>query len=190
MTIFTHRKTAVLAAMSACALAACSSPEAPEDIATDDMAANVPTTSPGSGPAGAPGGARGAPVLLEAMEPQDQAGVALDGELGCAFYASRGDDPLFVGAGDVGSDGGAEGLVKVDGQPVRLAMDGAGGYDRMADGALFSAGALAAEIDVTGSEPLAEDPPIAGESPIFPARLTVTREGRSIAVDGLYECGP
>ena len=103
MTIFIHRKTAALAAMSACALAACSSPETPEDDATDDVAVGVPAGSSNR----APSGAGGAPVLLEAMEPQDQARVTLDGELGCAFYASRGDDPLFLGAGDVGKIGRA-----------------------------------------------------------------------------------
>jgi len=132
----------------------------------------------------------GAPILLETLGPDDHEIVQLSGELGCAFYASRGDEPLFIGLGFVSDEESAEGLVKIDGSPVKLAMEGAGGYDRMAAGARFTGTDLAVEVNVTGAEPLPEDPPIAGESPMHHARMSVARAGRELQIDGYYECGP
>jgi hypothetical protein len=188
MTMHSKARPALVAALSAtlaAALAACSSPESDEPASEETAIARQ-----AEGPRSGAGGATGAPLLLEALEPGDRAGGQLQGELGCAFYASRGDDPLFMGAGSVSNGASAQGLLKIDGEPVLLTMEGLGGYDRMADGARFTAETLSADIEVTGSEPLAEDPPVAGESPMLEARLTVAREGRTIAIDGFYECGP
>ena len=182
----TKAMPALMAVLATALLAACSSPESGDEPAPDDAAQPMQAR----GQRGAAGGSLGAPLLLEALTPGDRSRAELEGELGCAFYASRGDDPLFAGAGNVSADAGAQGLVKVDGAAVLLTMEGPGGYDRMADGARFTADTLSAEIELTGSEPLAEDPPIAAESPMVEARLTVAREGRTIAIDGLYECGP
>ena len=137
-----------------------------------------------------PSATAGAPILLETLGPGDRNDVELVGELGCGFYASRGDDPLFIGLGTVSDEDSAEGMVKVDGRAVKLVMNGAGGYDRMADGAQFTGGGLTVAFSVIGAEPLAEDPPVAGESPVHPARMHVARAGRELQIDGYYECGP
>jgi len=131
-----------------------------------------------------------APILLETLGPRDRDDVELAGELGCGFYASRGGDPLFIGMGSVSDAESAEGMVKIDGRAVKLAMNGVGGYDRLVDGAQFAGGGLIVAVSVTGTEPLAEDPPVAGESPVHPARMHVARAGRELQIDGYYECGP
>ena len=177
-----RRENLLHAMILAFLLTACSSPEPQDEAQPVEASPSAEISAPAQPP--------GAPVMLDTLNADDRAENRLDGELGCAFSPSRGDDPLLSAASYVDPGVGGEALVKIDGEPVRLAMDGTGGYDRMTDGVRFAADGLSAQIEVTGDQPLPEDPPIAGESPIYTARLTVERDGRAISIDGFYECGP
>lgn len=130
-------------------------------------------------------------ATLEELGEADLVGLALEGELACAFRRSGDDAPIFLGRGNVLEDAGAEAAVKYGGSVRRLAMDGRGGYDAMADGARFDGQGLTLTIDRTGDEPIAEEPRVAMESPIYPATLTFTGPGEARqAIEGLFECGP
>ncbi len=88
-------------------------------------------------------------------------------------------------------DAGAEAAAKYGGSVRRLAMEGTGGYDAMADGARFSGEGLTLTIARTGDAPIAEEPKVAMESPVYPATLTVTVPGETgQTIEGLFECGP
>jgi len=130
-------------------------------------------------------------AMLGELDETDLAGAGLEGELACAFRRNDGDAPIFLGRGDVLDEAGAQGAVKYGGAVHRLAMDGRGGYDAMADGAQFGGEGLILTIAPTGDEPLAEKPQVAMESPIHPATLTFTAPGEAKqTIEGLFECGP
>ena len=129
---------------------------------------------------------------LAALSPQDIRSASLDGELGCVFRAGRplDSDLYFFGAGFVDPKAGAQGIVRIDGEVVGMQMDGAGGYDRLASGAVLTGSDIAIAIAVTGDKPVRENPPVAMESPIYEASLTATRGDFEQVLDGVYECGP
>ena len=153
-------------------------------------AANEPEEEPASGTARTTQAAPGAPIMLDTLAPDAISAAGLAGELGCSFAFSRGDEPLLMGWGFVDSPGAAEALMKVDGAVVKLAQVGGGGFEAMASGSTFSAEELSASVEVTGDRPLPEEPQVAMESPIHPARLTIERSGRKLMIDGFWECGP
>ena len=163
--LFAVRRNFALAALIG--LGACGSPD-PQASSTNAAADAVSTAAP-SAPAVA-----SAPLLLETIDPAELASANRQGERGCAFYATRNDDPLFVGKGPIGQDIEANGLVKIDRQVTKLAMNGAGGYDQMAAGATFAAGDLAAQIAIIDPAPVRETPAVADGSPTRHARLTST----------------
>lgn len=128
---------------------------------------------------------------LEEMSEADLVRTDLEGELACAFRAGEKAAPLFLGRGNVLDDAGARGAVKYEGTVRTLAMDGTGGYDAMADGARFEGEGLALTIATSSDEPLAEEPQVAMESPIYPATLTFSPAGQPAqTIEGLFECGP
>ena len=45
-------------------------------------------------------------------------------------------------------------------------------------------------VERTAARPLTENPRIAMESPLYPARMTVARGGERTVVAGFWECGP
>lgn len=130
------------------------------------------------------------PIDLGTLSYEDAAAADLEGELGCGFMPALGGEELWIGQGDVLPEAGAQGLIRVDGEPVELTMAGIGGYDVMADGARFTAGDLAVSFTRTGTEPLVEEPGIEMESAAFPTTMTVTRGTRKLVVEGVLECGP
>lgn len=178
------RTRASLAASALLILAACSPPSEPAGEGANEAEAAT------GEPAGLPVRATGAPILLETLAPADLQAAELEGELGCSFSAARNDEPLFLGMANVIGDEGAQGLVRIDGDVSPLSMDAVGGYDRMAQGARFSAGQLSLSFEVKGGTPLPEDPPVAGELPLREARMVVARGDRRLAIDGFWECGP
>lgn len=129
---------------------------------------------------------------LDELSEADVSGAELAGELACSFRRAQGEGTLFLGRGDVVDTAGAEAVVKLGGAVRQLAMAGEGGYDAMADGARFEGEGIALAIAKSGDEPIAEDPQVAMESPIYPAVMTVVagpgQEER--AIQGLLECGP
>lgn len=130
-------------------------------------------------------------ATLEELGAADLADIALEGELACAFRRTEGAAPIFLGRGNVLEDAGAEAAAKYGGSVRRLAMEGTGGYDAMADGARFSGEGLTLTIARTGDAPIAEEPKVAMESPVYPATLTVTVPGETgQTIEGLFECGP
>lgn len=138
----------------------------------------------------APPAAAPAPAL-EVLSEADLARADLQGELACTFRRGDKGGPIFLGRGDVLDDAGAEGAVKYGGAVRELAMEGTGGYDAMADGARFEGGGFTLAIATTGDEPLAEEPSVAMESPIYPATLTFTAPGEvERTIEGVFECGP
>ncbi len=166
-------------------LAACGS-EPTNEPAADSAAttsAPVPTASATPAPAAKP-------IDLGTLSYNDIAGARLDGELGCNFKRGFGSEELWIGMADVLPDADAQGVIKIDGKVVDLSMDGTGGFNAMADGARFIAGDLAVAFVRTGSEPLVEELAIEMESSAFPTRMTVTRGGQTLAVEGVLECGP
>lgn len=136
-------------------------------------------------------GAAGSPMMLEELDEADLTDAGLEGELACAFRRGEEGAPIFLGRGDVHDDVGAAAAVKYDGAVRKLAMEGRGGYDAMADGRRFSGQGLTLTIATTSDEPLAEEPQVAMESPIYPATLTFTAPGEAKrAIEGVFECGP
>lgn len=130
-------------------------------------------------------------ATLEELGEADIRSARLEGELACTFRRENGQAPIFFGRGNVLDDAGAVAAVKYDGSVRRLAMEGRGGYDAMADGARFGGQGLTLTIDRAGDEPVAEEPQVAMESPIYPATLTFTGPGEARqAIEGLFECGP
>lgn len=128
---------------------------------------------------------------LEELSEADLAQTDLAGELACTFRRSEEGGPIFLGRGNVVDEAGAEGAVKYHGAVRKLAMEGKGGYDAMADGARFEGSGFTLTIATTGDEPLAEEPQVAMESPIYPATLTFTAPGEvERTIEGVFECGP
>lgn len=130
-------------------------------------------------------------ATLEELDEADIRSARLEGELACTFRRGDGQAPVFFGRGNVLDDVGAVAAVKYGGSVRRLEMEGRGGYDAMANGARFGGQGLTLTIDKTGDEPIAEEPQIAMESPIYRATLTFTGPGEAKqAIEGLFECGP
>ncbi len=130
-------------------------------------------------------------LVPDTLGEADRGAAQLAGELGCSFARNPAEDPLLIAAADVADDARGQALVRIGGAVETLRMDRAGGFNAMSRGARFTgADGLAVDVAVTGSEALVETPRIAMESPRFAATLTYARGGRTIALDGFYECGP
>ena len=167
-------RVAMLAA--ALALSACGGGR---DDAARDSPAPAPTTMPVP------------TAMLEPLGEADLAAIELSGELACSFRREADAPPIWLGRGDVGPAAGAVAVVKLGGAVRTLAMAGDGGYDAMAGGARFEGEGVALAIAKSGDEPVAENPQVAMESPIYPAVLTVAVAGEDErAIQGLFECGP
>lgn len=168
------------------ALAAACAAEPPAE--PNSQSAAMPS-APGSVPSNR-GDIVAAPIDLGTLRNEDIAAADLEGELGCAFLPALGGDELWIGQGDVPPGAGAQGLIRIGGESVKLTMTGRGGYDAMADGAQFTGGGVAVSFARTGSQPMVEEPGIEMESPAFTARMIVARGSRKLAIDGVLECGP
>lgn len=131
------------------------------------------------------------PVVPLELTQADWRGLELAGELGCAFSPSPGAAPLLFATGIVGSDRPAEAAIKLSAEgAVKLTMDGADGFDALAQGGLFTGdNDIFAEI-ATNGDPIAEQPQVAMESPRYSATLEIGRGAQSVTVNGVWECGP
>ncbi|UVI39421.1 hypothetical protein [Qipengyuania spongiae] len=131
------------------------------------------------------------PTVPLELTQADWRGLKLEGELGCAFSPAPGAAPLLFATGIVGSDRPAEAAIKLSADgPVKLTMDGAGGFGALAQGGLFTgADDTFAEI-VTSGDPIAEQPQVAMESPRYAATLKIGRGAQSVTMNGVWECGP
>ncbi len=160
------------------ALAACSAePDPPAAPQTEQ------TTSAVASESAAPS-REGSPILLAPLTPADREAYPLEGELGCAFDSEEG--ALFIAFGDVGDEERrAQALVKVAGQPERLTARETGGYDGLPDGGVFAGPVMTITVARTSETPLAE-----GESPPYPAKLLLEREGSAQTIPGRWTCGP
>lgn len=167
----------------------------------DRAAAPVPTTgdvSPVASPkiSGADAARRtGEAVASFDLEPQemrlaDWKSVNLRGELGCDF-SRGGDGPLLFATSFVDPEAPADAAVKLAGQVVRLTTAGEGGFDNLVKGARFAEpGGLVVNVVRISDKAMAEQPPIAEESPRYAAMMVVSKAGRELAVDGFWKCGP
>ena len=111
------------------------------------------------------------------------------GELGCVFR--RGNETLFVASANSVSLDSAQGLVVIDGEPRTLDIDGEGGYNSLQGAASFS-GADGLEIEIAAGEPAQiedNEEALTGPEPMQ-ATMTLRQGGRSVNVEGIYECGP
>ena len=121
---------------------------------------------------------------LAALTADEIRGAALGGELGCGFFNADEDFPVLSAMGVVASNDPAQAVVKAGGSVVELTAPG--GYDAMADGAVFTGPDGAAyAVAVTGP---AEG---GGESPPRPATLTAEggpADGETL--EGRWVCGP
>lgn len=135
----------------------------------------------------APSEAYNGEASVTALTEADLSGQTLDGELGCNFTV---DDvgTVFVAMGYVADDGPAMGLVRAGGSVHRVSTR-SGGYDDMIDGAEFegpdSGSDVEVEIERTSDEPLS-----GGESPPYPARITIEWDEDEVTADGQWTCGP
>ena len=156
-------------------------PEAEEPAPADAEQPDAQTPAP-----------QAAALVLEPFDNTAFRGAEIAGELGCAFTLERsaGALPIMRAAGFVGDSASGEALVVTGGQPVRLSVDGEGGYDAIADGTRFSGEGWQVAVERTATEPLTEDPQIAMESPVYPAMLTVMHDSDSRDIPGFWECGP
>ncbi|MCV0384165.1 MAG: hypothetical protein K5799_12090 [Erythrobacter sp.] len=182
-----HRPQVIAAALSALVLVGCSD----TDPAPAEQAASR------ADPAPPPAAERPAnerpqpPVVPLELSQADLRGLQLAGELGCAFSPAPGAASLLFATGIVGSDRPAEAAIKLTAEgPVKLTMDGADGFDGLAQGGLFTGDDdIFAEI-ATNGDPIAEQPQVAMESPRYSATLEIGRGAQSVTVDGIWECGP
>lgn len=170
-------------------LAACGPESAPQDPPVSPSSEPAPISSGlASGEAAIPDDA---PLVPEAVRPFIGNGLRLQGELGCNFSRASSGEMLFFAAADVADEAMGEGAVVLAGKPVKLVMDGRGGFSALSDGARFSGPeGLAANITVTVNEPLVEEPGIAMESSRYRASFTLESGMRTITVNGIWECGP
>lgn len=167
-------------------LAACSPQDAADGSPVAEAAPDV-SSQPGATP---PSAEASEPLDIGVVDAAVLASAPLAGELGCSFAPSQGGEALFVGRGDVVETAYAEGLVRIDGQPVKLTMDRTGGYNAMSEGTRFANGDTSVNIVAAGDEPMEETPTVAMESPIYSASMTIARGDRTVRIDGFYECGP
>ncbi len=149
----------IAAGLSAACLTACGETR-------DDGAAEAGTPAPGG---------------FEALTADEIRGAALDGELGCGFFADA-EFPVLSAMGRVAMDDPSDGIVKRDGSVIGLSAPG--GFDAMLGGVAFEGedGAVY-RVEVTGP---AEG---GGESPPRPATLA-TDDGDSETLEGRWQCGP
>lgn len=168
------------------AVAGCTDPP-PE--AVDPAAAPAGLSVP-TGDGGTAAGGASPNLAVEVLLAQDIREAALDGELGCAFTPSLRGETLFLASAYVGDGEGGEGVIRLPEGLHKLAMEGSGGFDAMRRGARFTGGGLTLTIARTSEQNLPQDPPIAEESPAFPARMTLAGGGGEVLIEGVYECGP
>lgn len=169
-------------------LAACGVPE-------DQQPTSTRTESETNAPPPRHDGAEPAPARSSLVPGEltsaDRQQSRLDGELGCVFTVGSADTVLLFAATNVDDAAGADALVRIDGRVERIAMDGRGGFAALGGDPRFSgSGALNVAIERSSEEPVTEEPHIATESPRYPARLTVSRDGQEVAIEGFWECGP
>ncbi|PBJ83953.1 hypothetical protein CMZ84_05635 [Lysobacteraceae bacterium NML93-0399] len=125
-------------------------------------------------------GGDGSEIRLDPLGEADLTG--LDGELACSFAVDD-QSPLLLARGNVGSDQGAQGVVKVAGYVERVTAPG--GFDGMLDNPTFRGQGKTVRIETTG-EAIG-----GGESPPRPATLTYLRaDGASRNFEGQWRCGP
>lgn len=125
-------------------------------------------------------GGDGSEIRLDPLGEADLAGLA--GELACSFAVDD-QSPLLLARGNVGSDQGAQGVVKVAGYVERVTAPG--GFDGMLDNPTFRGQGKTVRIETTG-EAIG-----GGESPPRPATLTYLRaDGASRNFEGQWRCGP
>lgn len=124
-------------------------------------------------------------LRIEALTDADRSNANLRGELGCSFTI-EGTGTVLLAMGFVGDDTPAEAIVRVAGQVQRLSSDD-GGYDDLLDDAEFeNAAGYEVEVERTSDEPVG-----GGESPPYPARISLETPGGDEAnADGLWTCGP
>ena len=172
-----------LCTLVAClALAACGS-EIPDDR-DESLTQTTPLPSP-SLPAGS---IERTTLVPGVISPGLQEQRGLDGDLGCVFR--RGEEMLFASIANAASLENAQGLVVIDGEPIELAMEGEGGYNALARGARFSGpDNLTVSFDISEAA-AAEDQeaPVTGPPP-KEAMMQIARAGKSLSVEGIYECG-
>ena len=167
-------------------LGACSEPGA--DAAADDALLSRATPAGDADAAGEM--AEMLNLAVQELTPADIRQADLEGELGCAFTPSLRGETLFLAGADVIDDAGGEGLIRLpDGVKV-LQMEGTGGFEAMSRGARFTGEDVRVAIAITGEDSLPEDPPVAAESPAFPATMTLSNAANEITIRGVYECGP
>ena len=169
------RRTPLLAAALALALAGCSD-DSPE---TDEgLSAASSTRAP-------PDPALATREIRQALAPEEIEGAALAGELACSFVEDGAEGPLLVAMADVVDAARAEGVLKLGPATVRLRAAEAGGFNAMVHGARFTSGDLEARVQV-----ISDTPTGGGESPPLPARLEIVGPAGAQQIEGEWTCGP
>lgn len=126
----------------------------------------------------------------ETMELSEWRGMDLKGELGCGFAGASAEGPLLFAASFVDPAAISEAAIKLDGEMIKLATQTKGGFDALVQGGrFFGPGGVLVNV-VRSGERVVEDPPIAMESPRYPALMVLSRSGQELSIDGFWECGP
>ena len=144
------QRLAVLTAVAALAAACTPAAEAPADqtAGTEEPVTTGPAPDPSAGdPTGeVPTDSRPV-VTLQAMH-FDEFSTVIEPGLGCAFEG--GDAVLLVASGADSPSGGHAGVVKINGQLMRLTSSETGGYDALVDGAAFSDARMTVTVRLSG----------------------------------------
>lgn len=127
----------------------------------------------------------GSAIHLGPLSSADVKLAKLTGEIGCSF-STAGNPPLLVVMGNVSSTDFANGVVKIM-DSVELVMAGSpGGFDAILKGGIFAGKGKVIEVALAGAKQVGN-----GESPAFPATLTIDRaDGARRTIAGLWSCGP
>ena len=181
---------AILAlAASVALLTGCAEPvpaESEPSAASPDVPAFKPSDRPGPAKARNTGGM----LVPQTLNSGEWRSANLRGELGCSFATSSDEEPLFYATSFVGDAVTPEGVVKLDDSLVKLAAQTRGGFAALGRGGRFlGPDNLLVRLE-RGSPQIRETPAIAEESPRYPARLLLSRGGREVSVEGIWECGP
>jgi len=123
-----------------------------------------------------------APIELTAIGKGEL--LALKGELGCSFTIKGQDGAALVAKADVGSDGLAQGAVKIGGRVQRVA--GSGGFGALEKGMELSGPGL--KLTVERSSETSKK--TGTEQTAYPAKLVASRTyGGERSFDGEWACG-
>ncbi|HEX9806076.1 MAG TPA: hypothetical protein VGA34_04190 [Alteraurantiacibacter sp.] len=159
-----------MVAIATCALISCS----PQN---DESAEEGATAVPG------PAAADMFEIALSPLTEADIAAADLPDELACAF--SEGGNTLLFAKSFVGDAERGEGIVRIEGDVVRLATPYEGGFGAMEQRGEFTAEGIEIDIEQTSAN-LAEH-----EGSAYDAILTVRRsDGSNRAIQGEWSCGP